>query len=202
MLKNLNDMLAFNWQSVVIMTIIMAFIRIIQIIILKKPIIFTKEIFNLIFIIYLSCLFEIVFFSQEIIPENYSINLIPFNEILRYEFGSYLFIKNIVGNIILFMPFGFFIGHFLKRKKMYLVFTMSLIASICIETIQLYIGRAFDLDDILLNVAGALIGYLFYKMLYRLNIKVIEVLRKKDILNIIIITILVILIMLVRFVGK
>ena len=44
---------------------------------------------------------------------------------------------------------------------------MSLIASTTIEYIQLVIGRVFDVDDIILNLGGALIGYIVYRVIYR-----------------------------------
>lgn len=202
MLDNLNDMLKFNWQIIPIISLIIIIIRIGVIIIKKEKIVLYKEILNLIFIIYLSCLCEIVFFSQDIIAGQYSFNLIPFKEILRYEFGSHLFIKNIVGNIILFMPYGFFIGHFLKKKQFKLVLIISLITSMVIETIQLYIGRAFDLDDILLNVGGAIIGFTFYKLIYYLNLKIPEKYRNIEVLNVLLISILIIILILVRYVVR
>ena len=41
---------------------------------------------------------------------------------------------------------------------------MTLIVSIIIELIQLKIGRAFDVDDIILNIAGGLLGYFLYRI--------------------------------------
>ena len=46
---------------------------------------------------------------------------------------------------------------------------MVLIASLVIESTQLAIGRVFDVDDILLNVIGGMIGYLIYKSLDKIG---------------------------------
>ena len=72
-------------------------------------------------------------------------NFTPFKEIFRYTFGSRAFYKNVVGNMIMFMPYGF-VSYFISLKP-YLILLLSLIVSITIETTQL-IGRVFDIDDI------------------------------------------------------
>ena len=45
------------------------------------------------------------------------INLIPFREITRYTIGSKLFFYNVIGNIALFIPFGYFVSDKIKAKK-------------------------------------------------------------------------------------
>ena len=45
---------------------------------------------------------------------------------------------------------------------------LVLFASLSIELTQLFIGRVFDVDDILLNVLGGIIGYLFYYILSKI----------------------------------
>ena len=42
---------------------------------------------------------------------------------------------------------------------------LTFIVSLSIETIQLSIGRVFDVDDVILNVLGGLIGFILYKVL-------------------------------------
>ena len=95
-------------------------------------------------------------------------NFVPFKEILRYNLGSRLFIKNIIGNMVMFVPYGFFVSYYSKNVKFTSAFFLVLIASVVIESTQLAIGRVFDVDDILLNVVGGLIGYLLYKLLDKL----------------------------------
>ena len=139
------------------------------------------------FIMYVIALFEVVTFQD---VSWSSSNFIPFKEMLRYEFGTKLFFKNVVGNMIMFIPFGFFTSYFLKLKKIYSVFILTLLTSITIETTQLLIGRVFDIDDILLNILGGLIGYFIFKIIYK-----IKFLKKESIYNIIISVILILIVL-------
>ena len=72
--------------------------------------------------------------------------------------------KNILGNILLFLPFGFLTPYLIKYKKIISVFTYSCVFSSLIEAMQ-YIfltSRRADVDDVILNVIGALLGYILY----------------------------------------
>lgn len=190
----LRNMLATTWPIIVISMIIMVSIRITDIIIKKERIVLYKEILKLSFVLYILCLFQIIS-SKDV---NYGgINIIPFKEMFRYDVGTYLFYKNILGNLLLFVPYGFFVGYFLNINKSYIIFILSAIASVSTEITQLYIGRIFDVDDIILNVVGALFGYLIYRIIINFNNKIPEKLRKNWILDIIII---IIIILAVRFV--
>ena len=53
----------------------------------------------------------------------------------------------------------------LKLEKKAFIFFLTLIVSIVIEAIQLKIGRAFDIDDILLNMIGGILGYYVYRVI-------------------------------------
>lgn len=125
----------------------------------KKNTILHKELLILLFTLYFIILFYIVTYRDNNYGTN---NLILFKEIFRYKITSRLFIKNVIGNILLFMPFGIFIGYYIKKIKLYLVIILTLFLSCSIELIQLKIERTLDVDDILLNVIGGIIGYLFY----------------------------------------
>lgn len=92
-------------------------------------------------------------------------------------------IKNILGNMFLLFPFGLLLP-ILWRKfdDMRNTLLISFLFSLSIEFIQLLsyfvgnMGRSFDIDDIILNTFGALIGYIFYK-------KIILKLINKQLLN-------------------
>ena len=90
------------------------------------------------------------------------INLVPFTEILRYEIGSTQFYLNVIGNIFIFLPFGYFVSSYIKATRVSHILLVTFITSFTIEFVQHYIGRSFDIDDILLNVVGAIIGFLLY----------------------------------------
>lgn len=158
-----NDILNYIknlWPMFLLFIIVICTIRIVDIIMNKKKIVLYKELFDLIFIIYLLLLFELVTTTDF---ESYSNNFIPFKEIMRYKIDSGLFYKNVIGNILLFVPFGYFVSFYLNNLKWYIALFLTFITSLSTEIIQMNIGRSFDIDDILLNVVGGLLGYLIYK---------------------------------------
>ncbi len=123
----------------------------------------------LIYIIYLFVLFQLV---TTIDFRSYSNNFIPFKEILRYDITSKLFIRNVIGNIVIFIPFGYLISDTIymntKHKNIFIVLLFVLLTSLGIETTQMYIGRSFDVDDIILNFAGGLIGYFSFLIIKKI----------------------------------
>lgn len=109
---------------------------------------------------------------QIIQPPN---NWIPFASISQLIATAPLpvMVKQVVGNALLLLPLGFFIpllkGRFLKAYEIPLT---GLIGSLVIEGIQHVIGfmlgynyRIFDIDDILLNTVGAVLGYILFRLL-------------------------------------
>lgn len=159
----------FTWPMVIISCIIIISLRISYLIKNKERFVLYKELLMLGFIIYSMCLFQIVTFQDEV---SWSTNnFIPFREILRYNIGSRLFIKNVLGNMLLFLPFGFFTSYLLDNKRPLLTVVLTLIASLSIEGVQLMIGRVFDVDDIILNVLGGTFGFYLYNILDRLGKK-------------------------------
>jgi glycopeptide antibiotics resistance protein len=184
----------FNiWPSILIVVVITTSLRLAYIKLNNIKVEWYREIIKLLFIIYVVSLFYTVTFQDVAWSTS---NFIPFREIFRYEFLSKKFIKNIVGNLIMFLPYGLFITYFLKTKNIKIILVLTLIVSFTIETTQLFIGRVFDIDDVLLNVIGSLLG--FY--LYNLESKLPSSLKNKAFYNIIItvgITILFILLIMI-----
>lgn len=148
------------WPMIVIVITILSSIRISHIIKHHKKIKIYEELIHLCFIIYILSLFYLVTFQDVNYGTN---NFTLFKEMFRYEFGSRLFIKNVLGNILLFVPLGFFISFYTKSKKIFCPLILTFLASLTIEFTQVKIGRVFDVDDIILNGIGGLFGYLFYK---------------------------------------
>ncbi|WKY43448.1 VanZ family protein [Eubacteriaceae bacterium ES2] len=73
---------------------------------------------------------------------------------------------NLFGNIILFVPLGLLYPLSRKKKVGFLeIFIVCLGSSALIEVIQFFFltSRRADIDDIILNLIGGLIGYLIYK---------------------------------------
>ena len=179
------------WPMLLICFIIIASMRIVYLIKYKKTFIFYKEILSLGFIVYIICLFHVVTFQDVSWSTS---NFIPFTEMFRYEFGSKLFYRNVIGNMIMFIPYGFFTSYFLKLKKPLTIFLLTFLVSITIEFIQLRIGRVFDIDDILLNIVGGLLGFIIFYAINKIKDKFI-ILQKSFIYNIIMIVILGIIIL-------
>jgi glycopeptide antibiotics resistance protein len=100
-----------------------------------------------------------------------TVNLIPFHGIsiiLRQNDTRYLLL-NIIGNIVMFIPFGFFTPLLWDRARRFItVITGGFIFSLLIEFLQFFISRGTDIDDLILNTAGTMIGYLLYAGFRRL----------------------------------
>lgn len=159
------NMLDYTWPVIVISMVIVISFRITDLIIKKtRPVIY-NELLNLLFIIYILCLFQVVTIQDVSFG---GANIIPFKEIFRYDVGSYLFYKNILGNVLLFLPFGIMACYILKIKRVSTMIILSLISSFSIEITQLYIGRVFDVDDVILNVLGSVIGFYLFKLLEKI----------------------------------
>ena len=146
-----------TWPMLFISVVIMVSLRVTYLIKNNEPIVFYKEILMLFFMVYILCLFQVVTF-QDVSDFSHN-NFIPFKEITRYAFGSHLFFKNVCGNILLFIPFGLLISIYLKPRNMTIPFALTFLSSLAIEFTQMIIGRSFDVDDILLNCIGGMIGY-------------------------------------------
>ena len=99
----------------------------------------------------------------------YRYNLIPFVEIRRFwvyrkQLGLMAVVTNLFGNVIGFLPFGFILPVILdKMRSGWLIVLAGFGLSVTVEVIQLItkVG-CFDVDDMILNTAGAALGYLLF----------------------------------------
>lgn len=173
----------FTWPTVIISVVVLVSFRICYLAKNKQKLILYKELLGLSFVIYALCLFQVVTFQDNVTWATN--NFIPFKEMLRYNIGSRLFVKNVLGNMLMFLPYGFFISYYLKNKKAWLTLILTFIASLSIELVQMSIGRVFDIDDILLNLLGGYLGYLGYYWLGKLYDKLPEVFRGEKCLNVV-----------------
>lgn len=131
---------------------------------------------GVIFVLYFIVLFYFLFFSEEMgrtyTEREYHYNLVPFKEINRFiqyreMLGMRSVMLNIVGNVVAFMPFGTFLPVFVaKWKKFWFTALYSFELSLFVETLQLItkVG-SFDVDDLLLNTLGGILGYVLYRIL-------------------------------------
>jgi glycopeptide antibiotics resistance protein len=149
------------------------FIKREEVILKKKRANKRKVIEILLFIIYLVGLVYFLFFAEsmgrKISNREYSYNLVLFKEITRFikyhnELGMTAVLTNILGNIVCFIPFGFMLPILsTKARKFILVCLISFELSIVIEITQLIFKvGSFDVDDIVLNTLGGLVGFILY----------------------------------------
>ena len=156
----LTDAIKDIWPMLTIFLVVIISIRLMYIHNSSEKFVFYKEFFNMLFIIYALILFQLLTNTEMNVSSG--INIVPFTEILRYEVGSTQFYLNVIGNILVLLPFGYFVSSYIKATRVSHILLVTLITSFTIEFVQHYIGRSFDIDDILLNVVGAIIGFLLY----------------------------------------
>lgn len=179
------------WPIAIIITVIACSLRIAYLIKNNQQFCFYKELLSLFFILYVMCLFEVVTVQDN----NYGLsNFIPFKEIFRYEIGSSLFIRNIIGNILLFLPYGYFAADYLKPKKIYTCLFLTMLVSVTIELVQLNIGRTFDIDDVILNSCGGVLGYYLYRLVDKIKAKLPKIFKTDGFINLFVILILILVI--------
>ena len=122
-------------------------------------------------IFYLTNISEIEHFSLDI--SNARINLLPFKVIFETAVEVYInnnmtyFVINLLGNILIFLPVGILCPILWKNVGLLKTAGIGALISLVIEVSQLFVGRACDIDDIILNASGAVIGFLIYRVLNR-----------------------------------
>ena len=181
-----------NWPILIIFIITMISLRFFYLRSNREKICFYKEFFSILAIVYIFLLFQLL--TKVELNQGSGYNLVPFTEIFRYEIGSKLFVYNVVGNIMAFVLFGIIVSAYIKPKTALAPFLISLIVSTTVEFVQLNIGRSFDVDDIILNVVGCIIGYLLYIGCSAIHSHLPKALQKDGILNVICFIIIVIII--------
>ncbi len=118
---------------------------------------------------------QFIFSSKEIL-KNYlatSVRLVPFKTTINFikallasNVSVNIFIYNILGNIIALIPLAFLLPLIFPKQNKTKIFILTVsCVSLGIELIQvLTISGTFDIDDIILNVGGALIFYFILKI--------------------------------------
>ena len=134
------------------------------------PILFLYQIFifhnikktaaYIIFILYLTAMcFLVGFPSVTGIKIGWSYNFIPFYGMLNDITNSYL-------NVLLFIPLGIFVPCLWPEyRSMMKTVGLGLMTSLGIEILQIFTFRATDINDVITNVAGTMIGYLIGKLI-------------------------------------
>lgn len=144
---------------------------------------FMKLLLTMLFVLYLAVLTKLILFKYIPISEitnltNFGFyahhwngsNLIPFKTIQLYwnaeNLNLNIRIENLVGNIIGFVPFGFILPMLVKRfQKLIMVLIATCYLSFVYEGLQFLTGfGSFDVDDLILNTLGGILGYFAYKI--------------------------------------
>ncbi len=188
-IKNVINM---TWPTLVIVLSIIIILRVTYIFKNdRRSMVLHEELFNLLFLAYLIVLFQLV--TSQDLPGG-GTNLMPFREILRYDYGTRSFYKQVFGNILMFVPLGYYATSYCKIKNLGAITVISLLSSSIIETVQHFIGRTFDIDDIILNVVGGILGFLLYTALNAIKKHLPKALQKDWIYNILSILLIAIII--------
>ncbi len=113
-------------------------------------------------------------------------NIIPFStikqQIMDWKNGNNdsFQLQNIIVNLIVLIPYPILLRLNFKKIKAVPCFFIILVSDVFMETLQYALGRVFDIDDIILNNIGALIGMIIiytidrYIMLKRKNVHSLE----------------------------
>ena len=141
---------------------------IIPAIIILQYALFKQCSYGKIFMVFIFAFYSMAVFSAVGIPTAYtlrvdlSFNLIPLIDIFS---SPAEYIKNTILNILLFIPMGFLLPAIWKEyrpiKKTVL---MGLLVSVIIELLQIFTFRLTDIDDLITNTLGTLLGYYCGKM--------------------------------------
>ena len=186
------EMLPSIWPMLLFVTVVAVSLRGAYLFNDNKKFVFYKELLYLVFILYILCLYYILTYQE---GSTSGINFIPFREIFRYKIGSYKFVKNVLGNVLLFLPFGFFTAYFLNTKKIGTPVVVALIVSLCAEGMQYYLGRVFDVDDVILNVTGGFLGFLLFVAFSAIRGKLPGFLKSDGFMNFVVIVIAILIIL-------
>lgn len=94
----------------------------------------------------------------------HTLQLTPLQEIYRAFRGPWVMFL-MLANIGIFLPVGFFAALLWRRPRWWKSLLIGFSASCVIEFIQFFIGRSTDIDDVILNTAGAFLGYWLFWLL-------------------------------------
>lgn len=133
---------------------------------------------GLLLVLYLGLLVYFLLFSRSFGRDTgfheYRYNLIPFREIVRFytywkQVGLVSALLNLVGNLAGFVPLGFLLPQVLRSMRSWKqTVKTGFFMTLGLEFCQLILHAGiFDVDDILLNTAGTLIGYLIFCLFNR-----------------------------------
>lgn len=130
-----------------------------------------KFLLLLVFIIYIFGVFYFTGVGTIFDIQRYGIEL-KSGQVNFLPFSKNIVVVDYILNIILFIPLGFLLPIIWPDKnKLKLVVLSGVSFSLLIELSQLFNNRRTDIDDILMNTLGTILGYLFFRILIRITKK-------------------------------
>ena len=142
-----------------------------------------KAVLSISFVFYLLALIVLLFLGNrgyifadlsliEYIKSSSNFHHHPFKTIITYvkaildgSMNMDIPLKNLFGNFLMFLPMGIYLPCLIKKTKKVSIFLISMITLLfIIEVIQVITRRgSFDVDDFILNMLGAWIGFRIWK---------------------------------------
>lgn len=120
----------------------------------------------IIFVFYFLLISEIYGRTGEM--QEYHYNLVLFQEIKRFwnyrkQLGIFATATNLLGNVLIFLPFGFFMAMASRYRSFLSTLVYSFALSLTVEISQLFMKvGCFDVDDLLLNTIGGMLGFITF----------------------------------------
>lgn len=111
--------------------------------------------------VYLSAMYIIVGVPDwRYITWDFTVNLVPFQ-----DFST----SNLMGmalNAAMFAPLGFLLPTYFDRYRSFVpTLDAGILTSLTVELIQLFTFRATDVDDLIMNTLGTVVGFLLSKLI-------------------------------------
>ena len=136
-----------------------------------------KTIYYILFVIYGLTMLWLLFGRQQYHREmmDMLVNLRPLKTIRAYLYvlqnreEAYLLriaAFNLFGNVVLFIPYGIFLPYLFRRMRaLWKVMVADVVTVVCVELLQIATLRgSCDVDDLILNMMGILIGYIVFRI--------------------------------------
>jgi glycopeptide antibiotics resistance protein len=131
---------------------------------LQKPVAAASLALHLALLLYLT----LVYHTEHRVSTAGALNLVPLRSIWHFfRTGGWYMIVNVAGNIVAFAPLGLLLPVLLGARSTPMVVALTgMVLSLSIESAQYLSGRRVaDLDDVILNTLGTLLGFAVWSLL-------------------------------------
>ena len=174
-LNTIESILSDNWPVLVIFIVTLVLVRFFYLRTHREKLSFYREFLMIISICYIFLLFQLL--TKVEMNSNSGFNIVP-----------------LFGNIMAFVLFGLIVSCYIKPKTVFPPMIISALVSVTVEFVQLNIGRSFDVEDIILNVTGGVIGFLLYIGLTAIKNHLPKIFQRDGIYNLICLVLIVVII--------